>query len=154
MTIICVLILFPLLTFASLIPAPFPACIYPRVLLLLIGLEFRLFDSEVYYRALSVNFPTRARARFDQAGNKSSVASKLLLHTYTWVQMVKAKERWGVRKKKKSKGKKDERGRTSKGDRWWKAQWRRPEGRGPARTADWQHQRAIQKFPVPLRFFR
>lgn len=116
MTIICVLILFPLLTLASLTPAPFPAYIYPRVSFsLLTDLDFRLFDSEVYYRALSANFPTR----FDQAGNKSSVASKLLLHTYTWVQMVKAKGRWDVRERKKGgKGEKDERGRTSKGDRW------------------------------------
>lgn len=56
-TIICVHILFPLLTFTSLIPASFPVCIYPRVLLLLTGRDFRLFDSEVYYRALSANLP-------------------------------------------------------------------------------------------------
>lgn len=28
-----------------------------------------------------------------------------------------------------------------------------PEGRRPARTADWQHQRAIQKFPRAFEIF-
>lgn len=56
----------------------------------------------------------RTSRRFDQAGNKSSVASKLLLHTYTWVQMVKAKGRWDVREREKKGERRERRTRADK----------------------------------------
>lgn len=125
MTIICVLILFPLLMFAFLILAPFPTCIYPRVLLLLTSIFVSLtarFIIELY---------PRTSQWFDQAGNKSSVASKLLLHTYTWAQMVKAKERWGVRKKKRRKGKKTNEGGQAKETDGGRRSGEAPKGEGP-----------------------
>lgn len=70
---------------------PVSLCIYPFVLSLLAGLDSRRFDSEGLLSSFIRELPDGTT----QAGNKSSVASKLLLHTHihTRVQMVKAKER-------------------------------------------------------------